>query len=115
MAQTVSPVLNSADGERLAAVVEDRNRPQKHVQRARIILLSAERLTVLEVAVRGGASRPSVWRWQRKPGRAPLPPAAIAEILALPCGRPPKAATHWTGRMVAKAVGVSLGAVQRIW
>ena len=40
MAQTVIPVVNSADRERLAAVVEDRNRPQKHVQRARIILLA---------------------------------------------------------------------------
>ena len=131
MAQTVIPFVNFADRERLAAVVEDRNRPQKHVQRARIILLSAERLTVLEVAARSGASRPSVWRWQRrfaeegvagllrdktrKPGRAALPPASIAKILALPCGKPPKAATHWTGRMVAKAVGVSLSAVQRIW
>ncbi len=131
MAQTVSPVVNSADRERLAAVLGDRNRPQKHVQRARIILLSAERLTVLDVAARSGASRPSVWRWQqrfaeegvagllrdktRKPGKAPLPPATIAKVLALPCGDPPKAATHWTGRMVAKAVGVSLSAVQRIW
>jgi hypothetical protein len=130
MAQTVSPVVNSADRERLAAVMEDRNRPQKHVQRARIILLSAERLTVLEVAARSGASRPSVWRWQqrfaeegvtgllrdktRKPGKVPLPPAIIAKVLALPCGEPPKAATHWTGRMVAKVVGVSLSAVQRI-
>jgi len=131
MAQTVSPVVNSADRERLAAVVEDRNRPQKHVQRARIILLSAERLTVLDVAASSGVSRPSVWRWQqrfaeegvegllrdktRKPGKAPLPPATIAKVLALPCGDPPKAATHWTGRMVAKVVGVSLSAVQRIW
>ena len=131
MAQTVSPVVNSADRARLAAVVEDRNRPQKHVQRARIILLSAERLTVLDVAARSGASRPSVWRWQqrfaeqgvagllrdktRKPGKVPLPPATIAKVLALPCGEPPKAATHWTGRMVAKVVGVSLSAVQRIW
>jgi transposase len=131
MAQTVSPIVNPADRERLAAVVEDRNRPQKHVQRARIILLSAERLTVMDVAARSGASRPSVWRWQqrfaeegvagllrdktRKPGKAPLPPVTIAKILALPCGDPPKAATHWTGRMVAKAVGVSLSAVQRIW
>jgi transposase len=131
MAQTVSPVVNSADRARLAAVVEDRNRPQKHVQRARIILLSAERLTVLDVAARSGASRPSVWRWQqrfaeegvagllrdktRKPGKVPLPPAIIAKVLALPCGKPPKAATHWTGRMVAKVVGVSLSAVQRIW
>ena len=131
MAQTVNPVVNSADRARLAAVVEDRNRPQKHVQRARIILLSAERLSVLEVAARSGASRPSVWRWQqrfaeegvegllrdktRKPGKVPLTPATIAKVLALPCGEPPKAATHWTGRMVAKIVGVSLSAVQRIW
>ena len=45
MAQTVIPIVNSEDRERLAAIVEDRNRSQKHVQRARIILLSAERLT----------------------------------------------------------------------
>jgi hypothetical protein len=131
MAQTVSPSVTLADRERLAAVVADRNRPQKHVQRAGIILLSAERLTVLEVAARSGASRPSVWRWQqcfaeagvdgllrdktRKPGKAPLPPATIARVLALPCGEAPKAATRWTGRMVAGAVGISLSAVQRIW
>ena len=126
MAQTVNPVVNPADRAHLAVVVEDRNRPQKHVQRARIILLSAERLSVLEVAARSGASRPSVWRWQqrfaeegvegllrdktRKPGKVPLTPATIAKVLALPCGEPPKAATHWTGRMVAKVVGVSLSA-----
>ena len=131
MAQTVSPIVNPADRERLAAVVEDRNRPQKHVQRATIILLSAERLSVLEVAARSGASRPSVWRWQqrfaeegvdgllrdktRKPGKSPLPLAIIAKVLALPCGEPPKAATHRTGRMVAKVVGISLSAVRRIW
>ena len=131
MAQTVIPIVNSEDRERLAAIVEDRNRSQKHVQRARIILLSAEHLTVLEVAARSGASRPSVWRWQRrfaeqgvdgllrdktrKPGKAPLSPATIARVLALPCGEAPKAATHWTGRMVASAVGISLSAVQRIW
>ena len=131
MAQTVNPVVNPADRERLAAIVADRNRRQKHVQRARIILLSAERLSVQATAARSGASRPSVWRWQqrfaeagvdgllrdkmRKPGKTPLPPAIIAKILALPCGKPPKSATHWTGRLVAQAVGVSLSAVQRIW
>jgi hypothetical protein len=40
MAQTVIPIVNSEDRERLAAIVEDRNRSQKHVQRARIILLA---------------------------------------------------------------------------
>ena len=131
MAQTVRILLSTADRARLAVVLGDRNRPLKHVQRARIILLSADRPPVLEVARQAGVSRPSVWRWQqrfaeegvaellrdktRKPGRAPLPPATVAKVLALPCGEAPKAATHWTGRAVAKAVGVSLRAVQRIW
>ena len=51
-----------ADRNRLTAIIADRNRPQKHVQRARIILHSGERLSVLEVARRAGASRPAVWR-----------------------------------------------------
>ena len=33
----------------------------------------------------------------------------------LTCSEPPGHATHWTGRAVAKAVGVSLRAVQRLW
>jgi transposase len=131
MAQTVSPVIGPADRERLAAVAEDRNRPQKHVQRARIILMSRPGVPVLDVARQTGMSRPAVWRWQqrfaeegvdgllrdktRKPGKMPLAPATIAKVLALPCGAPPKDATHWTGRRVAEAVGISLSAVQRLW
>jgi transposase len=131
MAQIVNVLVNSEDRARLAAVVGDRNCPQKHVQRARIILLSVERVPVVEVARQTGARRPSVWRWQqrfaeagvdgllrdktRKPGRAPLPAATVARVLALPCGPAPKNATHWTGRMVARVVGISLSAVQRIW
>jgi transposase len=131
MAQTVNILLRADDRAALTAILDDRNRPQKHVQRARIVLLSADRLSVVEVARQTDMSRPAVWRWQqrfaeegvdgllrdktRKPGRTPLAPATIAKVLALPCGEPPKAATHWTGRMVAKAVGISLSAVQRIW
>ena len=40
----------------------------KALQRARIVLLSAERLTVLEVARRVGISRPAVCCWQRRYG-----------------------------------------------
>jgi transposase len=50
----------------LEAIVADRNRAQKHVARARIILHSAERLAVAEVARRAGVGRPAVWRWQRR-------------------------------------------------
>jgi transposase len=131
MAQTVSVILPAEDRSQLAAVIGDRNRAQKHVRRAQIILCSADRLPVLDVARRSGVSRPAVWRWQqryaeegidgvlrdktRKPGREPLPPETVAKVLALPCSEAPGTATHWTGRAVAKAVGVSLRTVQRIW
>jgi transposase len=131
MAQTVSILLRADDGERLAAIIGDRNRRQKHVLRARVILLSAQRLPVLEVARRSGLSRPNVWRWQkrfaeegvdgllrdktRKPGKPPLSAETVAKILALPCAEAPGQATHWTTRMVAKLVGVSQTAVNRLW
>jgi len=66
MAQSVSVVVGAEDRARLCAVAADRNRPQKHVRRARIVLLSAERLPVLAVAGEAGVSRPSVWRWQQR-------------------------------------------------
>jgi len=131
MAQTVSILLFPEDRARLAAVIGDRNNPQKHVQRAQIVLHSAEKRSVLDVARRSGVSRPAVWRWQRryaeqgvdgllrdktrKPGKARLPAKTVAKVLALPCSEPPGNATHWTGRAVAKAAGISLRAVQRIW
>jgi len=131
MAQTVSVLPPAEDRERLLAVVADRNRLLKHVQRAQIILFSAERLPVLDVARRAGVSRPAVWRWQtryaeqgvdgllrdktRKPGRAPISPKIVAKVLELTCSEPPGQATHWTGRAMAKAVGVSLRTVQRLW
>jgi hypothetical protein len=110
----------------LTAVIGDRNRPQKHIQRARIVLLSAERLPVLTVEV--GVSRPAVWRCQlrfaeagvngllrdktRKPGKPPLPAETVAKILALPCAEPPGEATHWTGRATARA-GAGVAAADR--
>ena len=131
MAQTVCVIFGADERERLAAIIGDRSRPLKHVQRARIVLLSADRLPVLEVARRAGVSRPAVWRWQqrygeegidgllrdktRPPGKRPLSPATIAKVLVLTCSEPPGEMTHWTGRAVAKAVGISLRAVQRIW
>ena len=132
MAQTVSILPPaSAERERLLAIAADRNCARKHVQRAEIVLLSSQRLPVAEVARRAGVSRPAVWRWQaryaeegvdgllrdktRKPGRAPLALKVVARILQLTCSEPPGEATHWTGRAMAKAVGVSLRAVQRLW
>src|SRR5690348_6684773 len=131
MAQSVWLVVSSGDRARLEAIVADRNRPQKYVARARLVLLSAARLDVATVARRAGISRPAVWRWQqryaevgvdgllrdktRKPGKAPLGDDLARRVVALTCAAPPGEVTHWTGRAMAAAAGVSLRSVQRIW
>jgi transposase len=131
MAQTVCVILSSSDRQMLEAIVADRNRPQKHVERARVVLAAASRDPVQVVATRLGVSRPMVWRWQRrfaeegadgllrdktrKPGKPPIAAETVARVVALTCAEPPHQATHWTGRAMARAAGISLASVQRIW
>jgi hypothetical protein len=131
MAQGVCVVVSTAEREQLAAIVADRNRPRKHVERVRIVLASADRRSAQRVAQSIGVSRPTVWRWQqrfaeagvegllrdktRKPGKAPIAAETTARVVALTCTQPPHQATHWTGRAIAKATGISLSSVQRIW
>ena len=83
------------------------------------------------VARRAEVSRPAVWRWQRhyaeggverllregsrKPGKPPVPLSTVAKVVALTCAEPPGEVTHWTGRAVAEASGLSLTTIQRIW
>jgi transposase len=131
MAQTVCIILSASDRQRLEAIVSDRNRQRKHIERAQLILASAERGPVQQIAARVGVSRPMVWRWQqrfaeagvdgllhdktRKPGTPPIPAETVSRVVALTCGKPPGEATHWTGRAMAAAAGISLRSVQRIW
>ena len=72
MAQSVCLVISAVDRASLEAIVADRNRPQKHVARARLVLLPADRLDVAAVAQRAGVGRPAVWRWQRRYAEAGL-------------------------------------------
>jgi hypothetical protein len=50
----------------------------------------------------------------RRPGKAPLGEAVAHRVVALTCAEPPGEATHWTGRAMAEAAGVSLRSAQRI-
>ena len=50
----------------------------------------------------------------RKPGKPPLAVVTVQRVVDLALSPPPGEATHWTGRMLAKAAGVSLRSVQRI-
>src|ERR1700712_2228529 len=131
MAQTLCVLLDNATQSALATIAGDRSRPLKHILRARIVLLSSERLSVQDVARQAGVSRPAVWRWQqrfaeegvegllrdktRPPGTPPHSTHTVAKVLALTCSEPPDEVTHWTGRAVAARTGISLRSVQRIW
>jgi transposase len=122
--------VTPADRRKLEAIVASRSVPQKHVWRANIILATADGCGTSEITRRTGKSKSAVWRWQarfmtegvagltrdktRKPGKLPLPAATVQRVVDLAKQQPSGAATRWTGRMLAKATGVSLRSVQRI-
>ena len=107
-----------------AHVVKDRNAAQKHVWRARIVLLSADGLGTNEIMRETGKSKTCVWRWQERfaaegfdgllrdktrPSRIPpLDPAVAERVVALTMEPPPGETTHWTGAAMAEAAGVSV-------
>jgi len=51
----------------------------------------------------------------RPPGRSPVPPKRVAEIVRLTQKTPPHEASQWTARAMAKAVGLAVSTVQSIW
>ena len=127
----VSITLTDADRKRLDAIVLDRNSPQKHVWRARIVLLSAAGLGTNAIRRETGKSKTCVWRWQERfmaagvdglvrdqtrPSRiVPLDQTIIDRVVTLTNTEPPHEATHWTAGAMAAPVGASVSSVQRIW
>ena len=127
----ISITLRPADRRRLKALARDRNTPHKHVWRAEIVLLSADRVGTNEIMRRTGKSKTCVWRWQERfmeagydsllhdktrPSRIPPLGSGITErVVTLTQTAPPTEATHWTSAMMAKVVGISASSVQRIW
>ncbi len=51
----------------------------------------------------------------RPPRIAPLGAEVAERVVALTLTDPPTEATHWTATMMAKATGISVSSVQRIW
>ncbi len=115
----------------MRSIIRDRNRPQKHVWRARIVLLTADGQGATAVMRAVGKGKTVVWRWQQRfmqegvaglvrdktrPSRiAPLPTETVDRVIELTNQAPPHAATHWTAAAMAKAVAISPSSVRRIW
>src|SRR5271169_2086648 len=131
MRKGISIMVRPVDLVQLEAIVRDRNSPQKHVWRARIVLLTADGQGTNAITRAVGKDKTVVWRWQERfmqegvagltrdktqPSRIPpLPAASVDRVVALTNRPPPHAATHWTAPAMAEAVGISPSSVRRIW
>ena len=62
--------VNAAERARLEAVAANRNSPQKHAWRCRIVLLTADGLGTAAIMRQTGKSKSVVWRWQERFMRA---------------------------------------------
>ena len=123
--------LGAAERSELEAVVANRNSPQKHVWRAKIVLLTADAHGTADIMRATGKAKTVIWRWQERFGEEgvaglwrdktrpsripPLSPAVAERVVALTLAGPPPTASHWTGAAMAKAAGISVSSVQRIW
>ncbi len=121
------------DRTALERLVADGKTAQKLAARARIVLASGRGLGTNAIMREARVSKPSVWRWQSaymaggverllrdkdKGARAGMPPISAAVRLAIvtkTAKEKPAAATHWSARSMAEAMGVGHTTVQRIW
>jgi transposase len=111
--------------------VAGRNTPQKLVWRARIVLMWAAGAGVTAIVRATGKTKKTAYRWRARyiergvrglerdasrPGRKkPLSAALIERVVDMTLHERPPAATQWSARVMAKAVGLSHTSVQRIW
>jgi transposase len=123
--------LSALERSELEAVVANRNSPQKHVWRAKIVLLTADAHGTADIMRATGKAKTVIWRWQERFGEEgvaglwrdktrpsripPLSPAVAERVVTLTLAGPPPTASHWTGAAMAKAAGISVSSVQRIW
>ena len=123
--------LSAADRTTLEGWVCGRNTPQKVVWRARIVLLSADRVGVMAISRSVGMSKVTVSRWRerylalgiaglRRDGtragrKPPLSAETILQVVHKTLHEKPVAGTHWSIRKMAAATGLSYTSIQRIW
>ena len=123
--------LRRGECRRLQQWANNRTTPQRVVERAKIVLSSAQGLSGSAICAAVGVSRPTVTQWldryeadgieallQDRPrsGRPrQITPEDEAEIVRKTLEDKPADATHWSCRLMAKEVGVHPSTISRIW
>jgi transposase len=129
--------VSEADRRELERRVRDKGAPSRVVERARIVLLSAEGVPGKQIAAIVGCAEPTVVTWRGRyaerglvaledlprPGKpAQLPEELRDRVLELTLTAPPTqyGASHWSSRLLATALAgegtpISHTTVARIW
>ncbi len=121
--------VSGADRRELEAWLRAHSIPQGLAIRARIVLGSAQGESIRVLAERLGVTQPAVCLWRRRyreqgiaglktrarSGRRKQISSARERAVVAATMRPPKAATHWSARRLAKEMGLSHVTVHRIW
>lgn len=122
--------LDAAERVELMSLASRRSTAQALALRARIILACAEGGQNKVIAARLGLDRETVGKWRRRftaqrleglrdEPRSGTPrtleDARIEAVIVRTLETLPPDATHWSSRSMARASGVSISSVQRIW
>jgi transposase len=129
----IAPSVTVTDQQRpiLESWARGRSTPVRLMQRARIVLLSAEGRQNKDIAVQVAVTPQLVRRWRNRfatlgmaglikdaPGRGPKPVVrdkVAQKIIEMTTRQKPANATHWSTRTLAAAVGTSDSMVRRVW
>ena len=122
--------LSDVERAELAARARRRKTSRADAMRAEIVLLAAEGMSNVSIAERLGVTRVTVTTWRNRFAHErldglldePRPGAPrkigdekIAEVVTTTLETLPRAATHWSTRSMARACGLSVSTVHRIW
>src|SRR5260221_11329976 len=126
----VELVLSDAERTELKLLSSRRKTAQALAMRARIVLECARGLENQEVAARLRVAKGTVGKWRRRFAEwrmdglhdeprsgAPrtIDDARVEAVIVKTLESLPENATHWSSRGMAKASGLSVSSVQRIW
>ena len=122
--------ITDQERKSLQALLRSPKTAQDPAARAKIILLTASGKTAEELVAELGTTLRTIYRWRKRfkehgiQGLADRPRSGrprklsdktVKEVLRMTVERIPHEATHWSVRLMAKAVGVTTRQVRQIW
>lgn len=120
--------LSEEEEDELVGLSRSKVHSVRLVERARIVLLAAQGLQDRQIAQEMGIDRITAARWRKRyiesglagierdlPRGAPPMKVKVAELVERTTQTKPAAATHWSTRKMAAALGVSPSTVMRHW